>query len=213
MKKLLFPIIILIILAIGATTYLLVNNTKEEWSVKEGYLSLVNKEADYRVLYKENLFVEDIPRDNQVNILGGNTITATSKPSQGYQLPNVRVAWLNREIMKDMTLEEWIMSVIAKTQQELDTNSDKYRYISKGYKVISPNKIVFLVDETGFSSSPPTLIFDNGDNLIEVVSLWADNLYFEILEDFEVKFGNNYIGLTSEEINIIKTYYEQNEIF
>ncbi|MBE0574124.1 hypothetical protein IH575_04445, partial [Candidatus Dojkabacteria bacterium] len=121
MKKLLFPIIILIILAIGATTYLLVNNTKEEWSVKEGYLSLVNKEADYRVLYKENLFVEDIPRDNQVNILGGNTITATSKPSQGYQLPNVRVAWLNREIMKDMTLEEWIMSVIAKTQQELDT--------------------------------------------------------------------------------------------
>ncbi|MBE0573879.1 hypothetical protein IH575_03185, partial [Candidatus Dojkabacteria bacterium] len=96
---------------------------------------------------------------------------------------------------------------------ELDTNSDKYRYISKGYKVISPNKIVFLVDETGFSSSPPTLIFDNGDNLIEVVSLWADNLYFEILEDFEVKFGNNYIGLTSEEINIIKTYYEQNEIF
>jgi hypothetical protein len=213
MKKLLFLIIILIILVIGAIAYLLVNDDKKEWSIKEGYLSLINKDADYRLQYREDLIVEAILRDDQVNVLGGSTITATSTPSKGHQLPNVRIAWLNREIMEGMPLENWIMSVSAKTQEELNTNSDKYRYISKGYKVISPNKIVFLVDETGFSSSPPTLIFDNGSKLIELVSLWADDLYFEVLENFEVEFGKDFIGLTAEEINIIKAYYEQNEIF
>lgn len=224
MKKVLIFAGALVILGIGAAVFFLTNNNsrdteifthpvQESWAIKEGYRQIDNKESSYRFQYRPDLFVSDTPRDDFVHILDGNTIALASKPSKGYQLPQVSIISLDRSIMRGMSLESWVKYASSMSSEDIQSDRERYRYLTNGYKVISVGNIFFLVDLTGFSNTPPILLFDNGNKLIEVASYWADDLYFEILQDFQVKFDDGYLQLTNEEINIIKTYYEENDIY
>ncbi len=214
----------LVIFGIGAAVFLLTNNSSsdtenfthplnESWTIKDGYSQIDNQESSYRFQYRSSLFVTDTPRDDFVHILDGNTIALASKPSRGYQLPQVSIISLDRSIMGGMSLENWVKYASSMSSEDIQSDHERYRYLTNGYKVISEGKIFFLVDLTGFSNTPPILLFDNGNKLIEVASYWADDLYFEILQDFQVKFDDGYLQLTNEEVNIIKTYYEENDVY
>ncbi|MEO6728531.1 MAG: hypothetical protein ABIM99_01280 [Candidatus Dojkabacteria bacterium] len=174
------------------------------------YKEIENTQFGYKLKYNQNYSVRNQSSDAFVHSLGGYFVSVLQAPTKGYQLPGVDITVLDRSIMGNLSLSEWVESVSADTHEILQENTNQYKYTAANYKTISTDKIIFVANNEPFVNGSAVLLFDNGTNLIQLSGAFDNDLFFELAKDFQVKFDNQYLGLTSSDITSIKSFYKDN---
>lgn len=221
MRKLLIVVTILVLVIIAGGYIVLSKNTEQQnnsiaedqYVTKEGYTFAENEQFGYRFQYKTEFIRESNPPVEIFKVLGGDFVHINPNLVKGYQLPGIDISVLDKSLLSNSSLEQWLSKVSTNNFDSLSSDNNLRYFATKSPLILKDDELIFFINEHPFlNGKTPALLIENDNYLIQIQSLYRPFDHFEdLISNFEYLRNDKYQKLERGDLEIIRNYFDNYE--